>query len=81
MCSVLRGKAAIVRYLLDIKVDVTIAEKGGYTPPHGAAFQGRADVMQMLIDHGIDVDVPHEGDGHRPLIRTCWGKSEVCMYV
>eukprot|EP00555_Chaetoceros_dichaeta_P002787 CAMPEP_0198250620 /NCGR_PEP_ID=MMETSP1447-20131203/1729_1 /TAXON_ID=420782 /ORGANISM="Chaetoceros dichaeta, Strain CCMP1751" /LENGTH=195 /DNA_ID=CAMNT_0043935467 /DNA_START=25 /DNA_END=612 /DNA_ORIENTATION=+ len=73
MGAVLRGKVNIVRHLLDIQADVTIGEKQGYTPAHGAAFQGRPGVMQMLIDHGIDVNVPHSGDGHVPLIRTCWG--------
>ena len=77
MGAVLRGKVGIVRHLLDIKVDVTIGEKQGFTPPHGAAFQGRADVMKMLIDHGIDVNVPHHEDGFNPLIRTCWGPTEV----
>jgi len=75
MAAVLRGKRDIVRYLLDIEADVTIGERQGYTPPHGAAFQGRPDVMKMLIDHGLDVNVPHPGDGYRPLIRTCWGKT------
>lgn len=76
MGSVLRGKEGIVRYLLDIDADVTIGERSGYAPPHGAAFQGRANVMQMLIDHGIDVNVPHPGDKYRPLMRTCWGKTD-----
>jgi len=73
MGAVLRGKINIVRHLLDIQADVTIGENSGYTAAHGAAFQGRPEVMQMLIDHGIDVNVPHSGDGHVPLIRTCWG--------
>ena len=34
-------------------VDVTIGEKDGYTPMHGAGFQGRAKIGQLLISHGI----------------------------
>ena len=76
MASCLRGKINIVKYLLESGADPSIPEGAGYTPPHGAAFQGRPDVMKTLIEFGIDVNVPH-GDGFVPLHRTCWGDEEV----
>ena len=48
----------------------------GYTPPHGAAFQGREEIMKFLIKIGMDVTEAHEGDGFAPFVRTCWGKEE-----
>ena len=79
MAAVLRGKESIVKYLIAAGADVTLAERGGYTPPHGAAFQGRATVMQMLIDHGLDVNPKHE-DEFVPFHRACWGREEVSTY-
>ena len=34
--------------------DTTIPEKDGYTPMHGAGFQGRAEIAKILMDHGVD---------------------------
>ena len=34
--------------------DTTVGEKDGYTPMHGAGFQGRPKIAQKLIDHGLD---------------------------
>ena len=38
--AVLLGKKAAVKYLLKKGADATIGEKDGYTPMHGAGFQG-----------------------------------------
>ena len=48
-----------VRFLLDAGADTTIGEKDGYTPLHGAGFQGRATIARMLIDHGLDPKEKH----------------------
>ena len=34
--------------------DTTVPEKDGYTPMHGAGFQGRAEIAKILLDHGVD---------------------------
>ena len=54
---------------------MTIPEKDGYTPPHGAGFQGYAEVARLLHAHGVDIDEPHS-DGHRPVHRACWGRAK-----
>ena len=42
MAAVLSGATESVRVLLlELNADPTIPEKDGYTPPHGAGFQGR----------------------------------------
>ena len=54
--------------------DSSIPEKDGYTPMHGAGFQGRAEIAKILIDHGLDKSDRH-GDGYTPMLRACWGKE------
>merc|ERR1719348_397680 len=45
MMAVLMGKEEVVRLLLkEPAVDASIPEKDGYTPFHGAGFQGRASI-------------------------------------
>eukprot|EP00558_Chaetoceros_sp_UNC1202_P002732 CAMPEP_0197247354 /NCGR_PEP_ID=MMETSP1429-20130617/29117_1 /TAXON_ID=49237 /ORGANISM="Chaetoceros sp., Strain UNC1202" /LENGTH=184 /DNA_ID=CAMNT_0042708245 /DNA_START=44 /DNA_END=598 /DNA_ORIENTATION=- len=75
MAASLRGKINIATYLLGQGADTTIGEMQGYTPPHGAAFQGRPDVMKLLADSGVNVNMFHD-DGFLPLHRVCWGSSE-----
>ena len=75
MASVLRGKTSIVRLLLSLGADTSISENDGYTPSHGAGFQGRPDSMKLLLDFGMDVHTSHT-DGFYPLHRACWGNEE-----
>ena len=72
MMSVLMGRTKLVSFFLEKGADVTIPEKDGYTPVHGAGFQGRADIMKILIEHGLDPSDRHS-DGYTPLHRACWG--------
>ena len=48
--------------------------KSGFTPLHGAAFQGRPEVVQLLLDHGVDPLHRHE-DGFVAMHRACWGTT------
>jgi ankyrin repeat protein len=75
MYSVLTGKTAAVKALLEAGADVTIAEKDGYTPMHGAGFQGRADIAKLLVAHGVSAADVHK-DGYTPLHRACWGTED-----
>merc|ERR1712107_573528 len=52
MNAVLTGKVQSVRFLLDAGADTEVAEQDGYTPMHGAAFQGRTEIAKMLVAHG-----------------------------
>jgi len=54
---------------------VTIGEMQGYTPMHGAGFQGRDEIATLLILHGLDPSDRH-ADGFTPLHRACWGREE-----
>merc|ERR1711957_607581 len=61
-------------YLLKHGADASIGEKDGYTPYHGAGFQGRAAVAKHLLEHGLDPSDRHK-DGNTPLHRACWGRE------
>lgn len=77
MACTLRGKYKVVQYLLEQGADPTIPEKDGYTPPHGAGFQGRPEVMRILREVGnIDVINSSHPDGFAPFHRACWGREE-----
>lgn len=54
MHAVLMGKEHAVRALLKAGANTAIGEKDGYTPCHGAGFQGRSSIMRLLIDHGLN---------------------------
>jgi ankyrin repeat protein len=75
MASVLRGKKLTVELLLFQGADPSVAEKDGYTPPHGAAFQGRTNVMAVLHEYGLSKQEYH-ADGYLPFHRACWGQTE-----
>ena len=75
MHSVLGGCKACVKLALEHNADVTIGEQDGYTPMHGAAFQGRPHIAKMLIDHGLDPQDVHS-DGFQPIHRASWGKEQ-----
>ena len=63
-----------LKHLLKCGADASIPEKDGYTPMHGAGFQGRAGIAKMLIDHGLDPSPRHQ-DGYTPIHRACWGRE------
>lgn len=72
MMASLYGEAEIVALLLEKGADPTIGEKQGYTPLHGAAFQGRFGAATILLKaNNVPFDF-HE-DGFHPIHRACWG--------
>lgn len=72
MQAVLHGKIRAVDYLLRKGADVNIAEMNGYTPMHGAGFQGRPEIAKLLHEHGVPLRGLHD-DGFEPIHRACWG--------
>mmetsp|Transcript_532 Transcript_532/g.1094 ORF Transcript_532/g.1094 Transcript_532/m.1094 type:complete len:193 (-) Transcript_532:208-786(-) len=75
MQSVLSGYEDMVQFLLSKGADTTIPEKDGYTPMHGAGFQGRAKIAAMLLNHGVGLRDKHPKDGYEPAVRACWGSE------
>ena len=77
MMSVLMGKTDCVRILLSYpEVDVTVPEKDGYTPMHGAGFQGRAEILKLLIADSRKIDAnDRHSDGYNAIHRACWGRD------
>ncbi|KAL3805838.1 hypothetical protein HJC23_007799 [Cyclotella cryptica] len=75
MQSVLFGRGEMVKFFLEQGADTTIGERDGYTPMHGAGFQGRAGIAEMLKNHGVPLRDKHH-DGYEPAIRSCWGPEE-----
>ena len=43
-----------MKALIAHNADATIGEKDGYTPMHGAGFQGRATMVPLLQAYGLD---------------------------
>ena len=76
MRATLHGWSSMVTFLLDQGADVNIGEKDGYTPAHGAGFQGRAKIMAILRDHKVDIFAKSAKDGFTPFHRACWGREE-----
>mmetsp|Transcript_12832 Transcript_12832/g.18935 ORF Transcript_12832/g.18935 Transcript_12832/m.18935 type:complete len:207 (-) Transcript_12832:180-800(-) len=76
MRAVLRGYSVeVIRTLKDLGTDISIPEMQGYTPLHGAGFQGRDEIANLLIvEYGLDPNDVHE-DGYTPLHRACWGSQ------
>ena len=75
MHGVLQGKSKAVATLIKLGADLTVGEKDGYTPMHGAGFQGRAKVAKLLAEAGVDVNAVH-ADGYAPIHRACWGTQQ-----
>jgi len=76
MFSVLSGNFEAVKVLMDAGADPTIGEAQGYTPMHGAGFQGRAEIAELLI-HAYKLDPSDmHSDGFTPLHRACWGGEQ-----
>mmetsp|Transcript_3526 Transcript_3526/g.7789 ORF Transcript_3526/g.7789 Transcript_3526/m.7789 type:complete len:204 (+) Transcript_3526:103-714(+) len=75
MQSVLHGRTKMVEWCLKNDADATIGERDGYTPMHGAGFQGRTDIAALLLKHGVGLRDVHK-DGNEPAIRSCWGPEE-----
>ena len=60
MMAVLMGREGVVEVLLgESAVDASIPEKDGYTPLHGAGFQGRANIARMLLRDSRKLDPNH----------------------
>ena len=63
----------MVKWCLENGADSTIGERDGYTPMHGAGFQGRVEIAEILHKHGVGLRDKHPGDDHEPISEyTCY---------
>ena len=75
MMGTLQGKFHAVQMLLHAGADVNIGEKDGYTPIHGAGFQGRVNIARLLVKQGGMNPNDRHSDGYTPMHRAIWGKE------
>ncbi|MCD4654474.1 ankyrin repeat domain-containing protein [bacterium] len=59
--AALRGRAGVVKYLLEHNANPNLANKKKLTPLHKACLFGDENVIQILLDFGADVNL--EGPG------------------
>ncbi|RYP59586.1 hypothetical protein DL769_008467 [Monosporascus sp. CRB-8-3] len=64
--SCAEGNVAIVRTLLDVEANVTVANKDGWTPLHLASDGGHIEVVKLLLEKGADI-TNTTNDGWTPL--------------
>lgn len=76
MMAVLSGKPKAVQFLVAAQADTSIGEKDGFTPLHGAGFQGRSFIAKILVEKaGLD-PLDFHPDGFAPIHRACWGREK-----
>ena len=59
MSASLGGKAKLIDLLLAHGANPKVPEMDGYTPVHGAGFQGRVEAMRSLVKAGLDFGDVH----------------------
>ncbi|OBT53419.1 hypothetical protein VE04_07004 [Pseudogymnoascus sp. 24MN13] len=52
-----KGNIDVVKVLLELGADVTVADSNGETPLYVASHNGHVDVVKVLLEHGADVTV------------------------
>ena len=56
----------LIRMLLESDANPNVAQAGGWTPLHQAAFHGREESAKILVEHGASLKAKSE-DGRTPL--------------
>ena len=75
MYSSLLGLVGVAKVLLSRGADMSLGTRdSGFTPLHGAAFQGQPQMIRLLLEHGAD-PLDRHVDGFIPFHRACWGNS------
>lgn len=73
-CS-LMGFAELADVLLKHDADLHLDLQGtGFTPIHGASFQGHPEIVKSLLAAGADANERHT-DGFIAMHRACWGNT------
>lgn len=67
--AILMAKIDMVRWLVKLGADVTIADKEGETPMHCAAIVGSVEMAKVLLEANADVNAANE-QGMSPLLHA-----------
>eukprot|EP00035_Acanthoeca_spectabilis_P018141 m.383186 g.383186 ORF g.383186 m.383186 type:complete len:1312 (+) comp16728_c0_seq11:151-4086(+) len=67
--AILMAKLDMVRWLVKLGADVTIADKEGETPIHCAAIVGSVEMAKVLLEANADVNAANE-QGMSPLLHA-----------
>ncbi|KAJ1977990.1 hypothetical protein H4R35_002079 [Dimargaris xerosporica] len=80
--SAYQGHFAVVRYLLQRRADVQLADKDGWTTLHNASSRGDVKLVRWLCEKaGADVDVQNS-QGYTPLMNAAaMGHTLVAKYL
>jgi len=74
--AALNGHTELVRGLIAMHAEVTVATTDGLTPLHWAALHGDVDLCHVLIEAGADVNARSTVQGNTPL-HEVWGGGYV----
>jgi ankyrin repeat protein len=64
---------AIARALVAAGAEINVAQQGGWTPLHAAAFHGHTPMVEFLLAHGADVRV--KADNEQTALAMAVGKK------
>jgi hypothetical protein len=76
-----QGHLQVVRYLLQLGVDVNVRNVANCTPLLLASWKGSCDVVQCLLDHGADVDLPDKQHTTPLKSAAYWGHVDAIRFL
>ena len=71
------GHLQVVRYLLQLGVDINVRNFANCTPLLFASWKGHRDVVQCLLDHGADSDLRDEFRNSPLMLAAYYGHVDV----
>lgn len=74
--AALNGRTDLVRGLIAMNAEVTVATTDGLTPLHWAALHGDLEICRMLLDAGADVNARSTVQANTPL-HEVWSGGHV----
>ncbi len=81
MLSAARGRADVVDLLLELGMDVDIADRTQQRGLHNAAASGAIEVAKLLLAHGADIDRPTMHHGGALGFAAHYGQREMAAFL